>query len=678
MMKVKYIKTSLITLAFILSLTACGGEEKAPEATSQKSSYSETSQEETDGTSDKTHNEVSGSEQTTENNSSEATTSETASGEISSEESATKVTSEDTVKGETTTKKPSSSSKEETTTKKPTQNTGTQSELSTLVKKTLNGIITSGMSELEKVLVIHDYITYNIDYDYDNYLNNTIPNSSCTAYGALTTGRAVCSGYAYAFYEMAKATGLEVEIIVGEANNGNGWGSHAWNQVKISGVWYNIDTCWDDPTMVGKVSNDHSMNGYAYCLISDSTMYKDHKAYAGDNVHTCTKNYDTATLGKALAKVNKFSAMVYAGNAGEIEAAVKQMATAGKNTYSILMPSTAGDCWDEIYLALAKTKKPLWVQSTSQSQSMWVYRVEVKENVCCVDNAADLKKAIANYSGKLDKLVLWYYDDTMTENTASSIINEALYKTGYNVEVSSRTEVCGGKSECYLKELTNVLRVDDLADVVAYMKSNGMTTLMSKYIWYATTDTNSANFENKLREAFISSGYLLGYSSSLNSYSSVIKFEITEATQIKYISSATDLISYVNSIGLANLVGKDFFIKNNSQNGDISKYVDDLFYAGQYPVRYTLNDLGSVVGVSVYEVISNTYISVDEADLKADITDAKNKGTVSNVEFRLIDRSGAYDEESIRAMIAAMGCGVVLDSHWYSEGNYHMVRVRVV
>ncbi len=76
-----------------------------------------------------------------------------------------------------------------------------QSEVQKEIKKVLSSIISKDMNELEKVIVIHDYITYNVDYDYDNYLNNTIPNTSCTSYGALKTGRAVFQLFSYWYAE---------------------------------------------------------------------------------------------------------------------------------------------------------------------------------------------------------------------------------------------------------------------------------------------------------------------------------------------------------------------------------------------------------------------------------------------------------------------------------------------
>ncbi len=666
----KYIKTSLITLALISSLTACGSEEEAPESTSQQSSSSETSQEESNETT-----LINKDEQTSENNSSESTTSDIVDKDSVSEETTTKEASQTTTKVETTTKKPSGdSSKEETTTKKPTtQNTGTQSDLSKLVKKIIGNIVKSGMSDLEKVLVIHDYITYNIDYDYDNYLKNTIPSTSYSTYGTLTTGRGVCSGYAGVFYELAKEAGLDVKYVEGTANNGsgNGYQGHAWNQVKINGVWYNMDTCWDDATWEGKKSNDHSANNYDYCLVSDNVLYKDHKTNA-DYVNKCSKNYEPVALTKALAKVNVYKPMVFVEGTGKFEEAIKNMTSAGKSSFSILTVGNGADYWDEITSAIAKLKQPLWVEAYNTTKAVSEYKIGIKEDVCIASSPTEAKKAIEAYKGKLDKLELWYYDTAMNDDNAWKIVDEALYKTGYNIEVDSMTLVREGKVECHVSEVANVLRITDLSEAVSYFNSNGMDALKGKYIWYATKDTSYLS--DKVMEAFISSGYLVDCSTSMEKYTELVKFKIGEATKVKYISSAQDLVSYVNSIGLNNLVGKEFYIKI-SQGEDSYDIVFDMLLQAQCPVDFTRSERGNVIGVMVDSIEKNAYVSIDEADLKNDIMDAKNKGILENAEFWLLDKTGAYSEDGIKAIIDSMNCNIVMDIiiMWYREGYFHMI-----
>ena len=143
-------------------------------------------------------------------------------------------------------------------------------------------------SELEKELIIHDYLVLNGQYDYDNYLNGTIPKESYSAYGLLVNHTGVCNSYAYSMkYLLAKA-GIECEVVSGTGNGG----AHAWNIVKIDGNYYYVDATWDDPVpdVEGRIrydyfnlskdemSKDHSWNTWEYPEANDSRydVFREH------------------------------------------------------------------------------------------------------------------------------------------------------------------------------------------------------------------------------------------------------------------------------------------------------------------------------------------------------------------------------------------------------------------
>lgn len=163
-------------------------------------------------------------------------------------------------------------------------NSNNASEAEKLAKKVIDKIITKGMSDFEKTKAIHDYMVVNIDYDYKNYLNNTIPYESYTSLGALKKKYAVCAGYAKAFQLLCDKAGLDCIYVTGDVPTG----SHAWNQVKIDGKWYNVDVTWDDPVSSDKKFDDHKYNRYSYFLISDKEMYQDHTPHS--KVNTCSSS----------------------------------------------------------------------------------------------------------------------------------------------------------------------------------------------------------------------------------------------------------------------------------------------------------------------------------------------------------------------------------------------------
>ena len=183
----------------------------------------------------------------------------------------------------------------------------------------VNVIITSGMSEFEKVFTIHNWLTFNIDYDhsYTNYY----------AAETLRDRKGVCQGYAYAFREMCTLVGIETTIVGGTGTASDGsTESHAWNQVKIGGVWYNVDVTWDDPSNgPNKDPDDHSGNRYDYFLVSNNTLYKDHQAsepVEGAAINTCSTDYSRKDILQKAVDTGWHGDVAFASTKDEVEAAV--------------------------------------------------------------------------------------------------------------------------------------------------------------------------------------------------------------------------------------------------------------------------------------------------------------------------------------------------------------------
>jgi transglutaminase/protease-like cytokinesis protein 3 len=115
---------------------------------------------------------------------------------------------------------------------------------------------------------------YYREYDYENYVNDTIPQDSYSPRGVLINKKAVCEGYVAAFKAFMDELNIPCRLVSGEAtSNGDFTGgiNHAWNRVEVDGVWYQIDVTWDDPVpdQKGKVR-------YKYFLLSDEEMNRTH------------------------------------------------------------------------------------------------------------------------------------------------------------------------------------------------------------------------------------------------------------------------------------------------------------------------------------------------------------------------------------------------------------------
>ncbi len=218
-------------------------------------------------------------------------------------------------------------------------------ELYPTVKTILDSLITKDMTDYDKELKIHDYIVLNTAYDHDNFIKNTIPDSSYTIEGLLNTGLAVCQGYAETFKMFMDILGIDCYVISGY---GDGLG-HAWNAIKLDDEWYYVDVTWDDPTpdvpgnidygylnvTAEQLAQDHSWDDiygitatadkYNYYIKSGLAAYSDADFLAlakksmknGQNSFSCYTYYDTDVDKLMELLVNEFNKSVrvsYSGN----------------------------------------------------------------------------------------------------------------------------------------------------------------------------------------------------------------------------------------------------------------------------------------------------------------------------------------------------------------------------
>jgi hypothetical protein len=118
----------------------------------------------------------------------------------------------------------------------------------------LSKTIAPGMSDLEKLLSIHDYLVNNTTY------STTTANSVYTPYGVLVNHDAVCQGYSMAFKALCDRIGITCGYAVSTVQD------HMWNLIEYNGKYYHLDATWDDPVM----ANGTQFTLHEYFLISDS------------------------------------------------------------------------------------------------------------------------------------------------------------------------------------------------------------------------------------------------------------------------------------------------------------------------------------------------------------------------------------------------------------------------
>lgn len=171
-----------------------------------------------------------------------------------------------------------------------TEPAGTDTEENDPMAAIAAQILDASMSDYEKVKAIHDYLVIHVNYDYENLENDTLPDDAFTAEGALIKNSAVCEGYAKAFSYLCEKAGLQVELVYGIAKDDTHEEYHAWNQVCVDSLWYNIDVTWDDPFLNGENVTDGSNMIYDYFLVPDSALEKSHFPDHPEKLHVCTSS----------------------------------------------------------------------------------------------------------------------------------------------------------------------------------------------------------------------------------------------------------------------------------------------------------------------------------------------------------------------------------------------------
>lgn len=120
------------------------------------------------------------------------------------------------------------------------------------------------VGDLEKALLLHDYLASNYAYDtsYTYY----------DAYSMLKYGKAVCQGYTLLYDALLTECGITVGYAHSERMQ------HIWNLVKLGDNYYHVDVTWADP-----IPDRYSKVNHKYFMKSDADFVMN---YDGHNAHT--------------------------------------------------------------------------------------------------------------------------------------------------------------------------------------------------------------------------------------------------------------------------------------------------------------------------------------------------------------------------------------------------------
>ncbi len=114
----------------------------------------------------------------------------------------------------------------------------------------LSAELTSRISgEKAKAKVLYEWVAKNITYDIQAYITDDLPNPA--PLNVLATKSGVCEGYARLYVALARASGLEAEMIAGyskgfspDDKQTRTEPDHAWCVVKFDGEWRLLDPTW--------------------------------------------------------------------------------------------------------------------------------------------------------------------------------------------------------------------------------------------------------------------------------------------------------------------------------------------------------------------------------------------------------------------------------------------------
>lgn len=117
----------------------------------------------------------------------------------------------------------------------------------------VRALVSGSRDDCEKARVIHDWVSSTIRYDADAFYGRS--PMLVHPMEVLSKGASVCAGYSNLYAAMCGYAGLECVVVDGYAR-GVGFSplhgmdepfksNHAWNAVRIDGLWYLVDCTWD-------------------------------------------------------------------------------------------------------------------------------------------------------------------------------------------------------------------------------------------------------------------------------------------------------------------------------------------------------------------------------------------------------------------------------------------------
>ncbi|MBQ7706391.1 MAG: hypothetical protein IJT72_01270 [Lachnospiraceae bacterium] len=102
---------------------------------------------------------------------------------------------------------------------------------------------------------------------YEEFADEGWKGYSQTAYSMIMLGKTVCAGYSKAFQMLMNSCGI---LTVGVTSE-----NHAWNKVRLAGIWYNVDVTWDDGSSGNRITSSEENFNKTDTQFINSGHYQD-------------------------------------------------------------------------------------------------------------------------------------------------------------------------------------------------------------------------------------------------------------------------------------------------------------------------------------------------------------------------------------------------------------------
>lgn len=237
------------------------------------------------------------------------------------------------------------------------------------------------MDDLQKALVIHDYICDNSYY----CENGDISHS---AYGFFKDGKVVCAGYTLAYSYIMNKLGVPCEYVTSISM------SHAWNTIKIKGNWYNVDLTYDNEIRSVCPSQNRCVYGvtrHKWFMKSDKYFESDHSGRdTFDDCDGVSTAYDSAFWDDCYTNIVVSDGNYYYldtnssyGTASLIQRDKNgnEKALCSRTFYFINNNSVNTNGYTEEFIRLALVDNKLVVAAGNSNSNRYIYLVDKKGNV---------------------------------------------------------------------------------------------------------------------------------------------------------------------------------------------------------------------------------------------------------------------------------------------------------